>query len=194
MKALHLSAIILASGHARRFGENKLLHPVNGKPMIEHLFASIPAGLFQQVIVVSIYDEVLTIAKKYGYLAVHNEDPTGDMAKTITLGVEKLDGLCSGCMCFVSDQPWLTSETIEALAAQFRKEPEKIHIPRCESKQGNPVIFPSRFFTELRTLPSGHGGKYLCKKYPEAISFLSITNPMELKDIDQKTDLPAASK
>ena len=194
MKLSHLSAIILASGRASRFGENKLLHPIDGKPMIEKLFSSIPSGLFEQVIVVSTYSDILTISKKYGYVAVRNEDTTNDIAKTIALGMAEINPLCRGCMVFVSDQPWLTTRTIQELAAHFCEESEKIHVPLCNGKQGNPVIFPSRYFTELSELPPDHGGKYLCKKYPEAVSFLPVLNPLELKDIDKKTDLLSVRK
>ena len=131
---------ILASGRASRFGENKLLHPIDGKPMIEKLFSSIPSGLFEQVIVVSIYSDILTIARKYGYVAVQNEDTTDDIAKTIALGMAEIDPLCRGCMFFVSDQPWLTTRTIQELAAHFCEESEKIHVPLCNGKQGNPEM------------------------------------------------------
>ena len=188
-----LSAVILASGHSQRFGENKLLYPIDGISMIEHLFSIMPTDLFKKVIVVSIYEEILALSEKYGYLSAYNDDNTGDIAKTIALGIDMASDSEDGCMFFTSDQPWLTTATIRRLAGQFYNKPEKIHIPICQGESGNPVIFPRRFFAELRTLPPHHGGKYLVKEYPEAISYLAVTNSQELKDVDTKEDLPPTS-
>lgn len=188
-----LSAVILASGHSQRFGENKLLYPIEGITIIEHMFAIMPRDLFKKIIVVSIYDEILALSEEYGYLSAYNDDNTGDIAKTIALGIDMASDSEDGCMFFTSDQPWLTASTIERLAGQFHKEPEKIQIPICQGQSGNPVIFPRRFFAELRTLPPHHGGKYLVKKYPEAISYLTVTNSLELKDVDTREDLPSTS-
>lgn len=188
-----LSAVILASGRGRRFGENKLLYPINGIAMVEQLFITIPTDLFKEVIVVSIYDEILTMSEKHGYLPVHNDDTSGDIAKTIIFGINAIDRYSDGCMFFTSDQPWLTSSTIERLIGQFYNEPEKIHIPVCQEQSGNPVIFPKRFFADLGSLPPHYGGKHLVKKYPEAVSYLTVTNALELKDVDTKEDLSPVS-
>ena len=137
-----LSAVILASGRGRRFGENKLLYPINGIAMVEQLFITIPTDLFKEVIVVSIYDEILTMSEKHGYLPVHNDDTSGDIAKTIIFGINAIDRYSDGCMFFTSDQPWLTSSTIERLIGQFYNEPEKIHIPVCALRRYSERIFP----------------------------------------------------
>ena len=185
-----LAAVILASGRSTRFGENKLLHLIGGQPMIEKLFSALPKDLFSQIIVVSMYDPILELAARRGCLPVYNDDQTDDIAKTIALGIEAVDPAASGCMFFVSDQPWLKTQTILRLASRFDKEPQNIHVPLCGGRQGNPVVFPARFFEQLRSLPRGCGGKTLCRQYPDSVSFLSVDDPLELKDIDRKTDLP----
>lgn len=188
-----LSAVIMASGCGHRFGENKLLYPIGGMPMVENLFCIMPADLFHKIIVVSKYDEILTMSEKYGYIPVRNDDLTDDIAKTISLGIHALDYSDDGCMFFTSDQPWLTAATIHRLASEFHNEPGKIHIPLCQGQSGNPVIFPRRFFADLRTLPSQQGGKYVVKQYPDAVSYLAVADPLELKDVDTKADLLSAS-
>lgn len=188
-----LSAVIMASGCSRRFGENKLLYPVGGMPMVERLFCVMPADLFKKIIVVSKYDEILTMSEKYGYIPIRNDDLTDDIAKTISLGIGAMDHLDDGCMFLTSDQPWLTAATIQRLAGEFHNSPEKIHIPVCQGQSGNPVIFPRRFFEDLRTLPSHHSGKCLVKQYPDAVSYLVVADPLELKDVDTKKDLPSTS-
>ena len=117
---------------------------------------------------------------------MHNDDTSGDIAKTIIFGINAIDRYSDGCMFFTSDQPWLTSSTIERLIGQFYNEPEKIHIPVCQEQSGNPVIFPKRFFADLCSLPPHYGGKHLVKKYPEAVSYPTVTNALELKDVDTK--------
>lgn len=52
---MKLGAVLMASGRARRFGENKLLHPVDGVPMMERAMNALPPELFTKAAVVSPY-------------------------------------------------------------------------------------------------------------------------------------------
>ena len=43
--AATVGAVLMASGAGSRFGSNKLLHPVEGRPLIQRAFAALPAAL-----------------------------------------------------------------------------------------------------------------------------------------------------
>ncbi|HKM22861.1 MAG TPA: NTP transferase domain-containing protein, partial [Lachnospiraceae bacterium] len=58
-----ISAIYLAAGFSKRFGENKLLHEIGGKPMYQYTLGKLisilqETALISQVIVVTQYDEI----------------------------------------------------------------------------------------------------------------------------------------
>ena len=103
---MKLGAVLMASGAGRRFGGNKLLHPVDGVPMILRAFAAVPAELFVRACVVSCYPEILTMAGERGYLPVPNPDADQGQSASVRLGLAELLEM-DGVLFCVCDQPWL---------------------------------------------------------------------------------------
>lgn len=94
----------MAAGNARRFGENKLSARVAGKPLIRYAMEAVPQEL--ETVVVTQYEEVLSIAKEFGFPTIQNLHPEWGISHTICLGTEYLRH-CDGILYMVSDQPFL---------------------------------------------------------------------------------------
>ncbi|MBE6008702.1 MAG: nucleotidyltransferase family protein [Lachnospiraceae bacterium] len=194
MEKVKLSAVVMASGHSKRFKGDKLTAIVDGVPMIEKLFMAIPEGIFDVVAVVSRDERILDIARGYGYRAVFNDDKTDDTAITIKLGVENIDKDSKGCAFFVGDQPWLRGETITALAERFYEDTSRICMLSHEGHKGNPVIFPAELFGELKTLLVNEQGKVVIRRHPEKVVYNEVEDANELRDIDYASDLNISAK
>ena len=70
---MKISLILLAAGDSRRFGSNKLLYELHGKPMYRYSVdevAKLDTTVFAEKIVVSQYDEILDTLSREGYLTV----------------------------------------------------------------------------------------------------------------------------
>ena len=87
-------------------------------------------------------------------------------------------------MFLPGDQPLLRRETVSKLLQSWQQNPEHIVRPIHEDAEGSPVIFPSRFFPELKTLPEGKGGGAVMKNHPLDILRIPIADPFELADAD----------
>jgi len=194
MEKVKLSAVVMASGHSKRFKGDKLTALVDGVPMIEKLFMVLPKDLFDTVAVVSRDEKILDIAKRYGYKAVFNDDKTDDTAITIRLGIENIEEGSKGCAFFVGDQPWLRSETISGLAEKFFEDTSRICMLSHEGHKGNPVIFPEEFFGELKTLLVNEQGKAVIRRHPDRVVSKEVADGNELKDIDYASDLNISEK
>ena len=81
-----LGCVILAAGNARRFGSNKLLTPLGGKPLLEWALEAVPAGAFQQVVVVTQYTEAANIVKEFSFSYIPNDQPEEGLSHSIALG------------------------------------------------------------------------------------------------------------
>jgi molybdopterin-guanine dinucleotide biosynthesis protein A len=127
-----ISAIILASGFSNRMGRNKLLLPINNLPMIEHLFKALENIGFLEVIVVTQYEKVKILSKKYGFTPIINNDATKGISESIRLGVNYADTK-SNLMFFNGDQPYLRKETIEKII-NSRKE-DSIIVPTIDGRK-----------------------------------------------------------
>ena len=92
-------------------------------------------------------------------------------------------------------KPLLRKETLASLALCAAGDekgpgssPESGVLP-LGKRQALPVLFPRRFFAELRALPKGQGGSCVIRSHPEAVRFLQVRDPMELADVDTPEDL-----
>ena len=192
--SLRLGCIFLASGYARRFGQNKLLADFQGRPMIDVILEKHPYERFCQTVVVTRYPEIAVSAAIHGCTVVENEDPTGDIARTIRSGIAALMPGLSGCMFSVCDQPLLTPASIHRLVDAFWASPDKIVALGSGGRRGNPVIFPAALLPELASLPSGESGSAVIRRHPGLLQLVEAGCPAELWDVDRPEDLSALPK
>lgn len=180
--ALNLGCIVMAAGNARRYGDNKLAAGLEGRSLILRALEAVPAEVFHQITVVSQYPEILDLTEQFRFSPVRNEHPDWGISHTIRLGLETL-GDCGGAMFLVSDQPLLRRESVQALVALWRSQPEKIAALAHGGVRGNPCLFPARFFPELQALREDHGGNAVIRRHKEDLILLEVAEK-ELSDVD----------
>ena len=185
---MRLGCVLLASGFARRFGENKLLRAVEGKTLVERTFGALPPEDFHRAVVTSRYPEILGMAMEYGYLALENREADEGIAAGVRLGLSALED-CDGALFAVCDQPWLTRESVGRLVAAFRAQPERIAALSWREERGNPAIFPADLFSELLELHGDRGGGAVLRRHPDRILLVEAGDGRELRDVDQPGDL-----
>lgn len=186
-----VGCVVMASGWSRRFsGENKLLLPVDGKPMIRHTLEKLAALPLERVTVVSRYEPVREMAAEYGFQALDN--PLMLQSDTIRLGLAEMAEM-DGCMLCVADQPYCTRESMEALLRLFRENPDRICRLSFRGQPGNPAIFPWALFAEISALTGDTGAREVIRRYPDRVLMLETADAEELHDIDRPEDLPGTS-
>ena len=177
-----IGCVVMAAGNARRFGDNKLAAQLRGRSLILRALEAVPAEKFDKVVVVTQYPEVMRLAGEFHFAAIHNPHPDYGISHTIALGLTGLRD-CDGAAFLVSDQPLLRRESVAALAALWRRQPEKIAALAHGGVRGNPCLFPARFFPELLELREDHGGNTVIRRH-EADLFLLEVPAEELHDVD----------
>ncbi|MDO5755820.1 MAG: NTP transferase domain-containing protein [Tissierellia bacterium] len=179
---MKISAIIMASGQSKRFGENKLLKKYGNKKICEYTMDLVEEIPFHEKILVSAYDEVLKLGEKRKMITVKNNDNHRGKSRSIDLGLEKAEDV-DGYLFFVADQPLLKKETVEKIIDEFKKK-RTIVLPRWKNQRGNPVLFPRRYKGKLQALDGDKGGACLIKEGNHF--FVEVEEKEELWDIDTK--------
>ena len=182
MADLKIGCVIMAAGNAARFGSNKLMRQIGGKSIFCRALEAIPTQCFEKVVVVSQYTGFTEYVKDFPFTFIHNDLPEKGISHTIELGLFALTH-CDGILFCVSDQPLLRRETIAALVALWREDPEKIVAPAHKGMRGNPCLFPARFFSELLELSGDKGGSVVIRHHEEDLLLLEV-DPGELMDAD----------
>lgn len=179
---LKIGCVIMAAGNARRYGANKLAAQLQGRSLILRALEAIPTEMFDSVVVVTQYPEIMRFAKEFHFAAIHNEHPDYGISHTIELGLTGLRD-CDGVLFSVSDQPLLQRESIAELVRLWMQQPEKIAAVAHDGVRGNPCLFPARFFPELLELTEDHGGNTVIRRHEEDLILLEIPQ-QELTDVD----------
>lgn len=191
----------MASGFSRRFGGNKLLAPLAGKPLYRHGFdqlqdaarrISVSLSCSCCLYVVSQYDEILSWCRAHGAIAVKNTAAGEGMAASVRLGVET-SAAADAWAFFAADQPFLSSEIISDFVKQYAQSGCGIGCAVSGCRRGSPAIFSHVYKDELLALQGDKGGRAILEKYKDDL--WSFTMPEgELCDIDTRDDWEAAER
>lgn len=179
-----IGAVLLAAGHSRRFGSDKLLYPVEGRPMIQRAMETLPPGM--PAVLVTRSQAVARLAESYPCIKVVDcPDEADDVALSIRLGLQALPEETAGAMFLVCDQPRLSRRSVTRLALCFARAPERIWVLAHGQRWGNPCVFPRRLFGELAALPEGKSGKLVIHRHEDEVSLCQIPDGRELEDMDR---------
>lgn len=191
--------LYLAAGSARRFGSNKLLHPLEGKPLFRHSLDWLAALVAQRqdctLTVVSRYEEILTTAAAMGLSAVESPDSGKGISYTIRAGIGSLPLLSPAdfLLFVVADQPWLRRETVERLL-QGAKPGLWAATTAFGDRVGNPTLFSSPLVPALLALEGDQGGRSILKSEPQRCLRVAAQEEKELWDIDYREQISIATQ
>lgn len=192
-----IAAVILAAGNSTRFGENKLLYPVEGKPMYRHvtekLYHLYETGKLGRLLLVTQYEKVMEeAAQRFPEIRlVENLEPGLGISHSIWLALQELSRegeKYPACLFVVGDQPWLREESIERILDKYKTEDCGIVAARCGDRMGNPALFSEKYFDELRSLSGDRGGKKVILRHVEELCLVEVSE-RELEDIDVKAKI-----
>ena len=183
--------LFLASGSSRRFGKNKLLYPVKGKPMflwtLEMLENLVNKRQDCRLLVVSRYEEIRQEASKRGIAAVDSPESEGGISFSIRAGLSALKDVEEGdfLLFVVADQPYLTEESMLRLLDCAKEGVEGASL--CwGDRPGNPTLFSVKLLPELMALEGDTGGRAVLRRHK--CVFVQAASEKELEDIDTPVD------
>ena len=194
MKAeYNIALILLAAGDGRRFGGNKLLYALNGKPMYRYLPDELEAWeidhgkpLFAKKIVVTQYEVIEADLGRRGYEVVKNTQSCLGISHSIQLGLGVLEQEKEMAICFaVCDQPYLKAETVADFLRAWQESGRGLGSLIANGKPGNPAVFSHDYLEELLALSGDIGGRRVLKAHPEDLFFWETKDERELEDLDR---------
>lgn len=168
--------VVMASGQAKRMGQDKLALPWGDTTVLGHVLEAIlkstqeGAGISVEVRVVARKPRSHYWDKDSGNIkwVWINEPEPRPLSATIRLGLADLPHETQG-ICFVpGDQVGLEPRKLAELTACFIENQPDFLIPVEESGiKGSPLFFHRRYVEELCSLKEEQGGSVLLKRYPE---------------------------
>jgi len=187
-----IAAVILAAGSASRFGEQKLLLPLGGKPLIRWTVENVLASQIEDVIVV-LGKEAEAVREALEGLPVRflvNPRYPEGMSSSLQAGVSSLGPAVEAALIVLGDQPQITAAIINQIIETYRRVRKPIIVPVYEGVRGNPVLFAASLFPELEAVRGNQGAREVVAKDPGRVASVPFPFPMP-RDVDTRDDYEA---
>lgn len=163
---MKLYLIYLAAGNSRRFGSNKLLYELDGKPLYRHLLDRLASICMRhenwEVMVVTQYPSICEEITGENIRAVLSPDSHKGVSYSIRAGLETATD-ADACAFFVADQPYFSETSAEAFLETMEKQSAELGCVSCGTQKGNPAWFSKKYFPELLELKEDQGGRKVLK-------------------------------
>lgn len=183
---MKIGLVIMASGLSKRFGRNKLMEDLGGKPLIQWIFDATD-DLFSKRVVVTRNNEVKDLCDKLNISCIIHDMPNRD--DTVRIGLSALMDDVDYCFFTPGDQPLIDKATMSNLIKMAGEHNNEIVRLCFGETEGSPVGFPKSLFEELLNLPEGKGGNVVVKNNPARVHPVMANREYELWDVDTMSDL-----
>jgi molybdenum cofactor cytidylyltransferase len=172
--------VLLAAGKSLRFGGSKLDAMLGERPLGLHVANTLAAIPFARRIAVTGRCRIDYSA--HGYATVVNDDPVGDMASSLRLGVAAA-GDAAAVLVVLADMPRVSAAHIRRLL-DAADGAEAIVASSDGGAPRPPALFGSAWFESLATITGDHGARDLIRSGRQVAA-----PPGVLVDIDTPEDL-----
>jgi molybdenum cofactor cytidylyltransferase len=180
--------VILAAGASRRFGRQKLLEPLDGRPLIAHALDAAAAWPVVVVASEAVAAEVAS-ASRPDVRVVRNDEPDRGMTHSLRLADAAIPR-DEPIAVLLADMPDCDAPAI-ARAIDAYDVAVDVVIPRAGERLGHPVVFGPIARERIATLPEGDVLHRLRDDPTLRRRFVDVPDARAFVDIDTEADLRA---
>ncbi len=181
-----MAVILLAAGESRRWGAgNKLLAPVDGKPMVRVTAEATLKSSIRPVLVVTGHEATEVRAALAGLSLTfhHAGDYAAGMSASLKAGIAVVPAACEAALICLGDMPFVLPDTLDRLAGAHSGQ--AAIFPTWQGKRGNPVLLARTLFPGIMGLSGDEGARSLLRAIPDQVRELPVDDPGILRDVDR---------
>jgi CTP:molybdopterin cytidylyltransferase MocA/precorrin-6B methylase 2 len=190
LTARAIAALVLAAGTGSRFGGGKLLAPLAGRPILQHVLDRLAeAGLDDVTVVLG--RDAPAIERAIAWRSerrIVNPDPDRGLASSLQVGMAALDPATDAVLIALGDQPLVAVETIRSLLDAPADPSRPAVVPAYAADLGrNPVLLRRAAFGFVGEATGDRGLGPVLDAHPETVHAIPVSgdNP----DVDTQADL-----
>lgn len=183
-----IGAVVLMAGRSNRMLEgNKLLMTLGdtGVSVAERTIQSVVSAGYESIVVVTGHDsdKLRTVLMNFDVQWTHNVRYNDGMGTSIAQAFGRIDSW-DAALIVLGDMPFVSVATLQLLREISTQHPNQIIAPSFNGRRGQPVIFPVRFFNDLKECTGDLGGKRILQSHPESVKFVDVEDEAIHWDVD----------
>lgn len=184
-----ICGVLLAAGSSKRFGSDKLMHPLSGQATVATAaLANLRTAIPNVIAVVRPGTAKLqNLLSEGGATVILCADADDGMGASLATAV-RASGEVAGWVIALADMPYIQAETISKVAAALAAG-AKIVAPTYRGERGHPVGLSARFRAQLEALHGDEGARALLKEHADLVKLIEVNDPGVWRDIDTPADL-----
>jgi molybdenum cofactor cytidylyltransferase len=190
--ATRSAAVVLAAGAGSRFGSDKLLAPLAGRPILDYVLDAVRGAGLAEIVVV-LRDDADAAERTIAWAGerlVRNPDPGRGLSSSLRVGFEAIAGSTDIDAAFVvlGDQPLLDRAVLRALLAAEVPVGRAFVVPRYVGGGGaNPVLVLRAGWRLVEQATGDRGLGPILAARPDLVTHVDLggMNP----DVDTPADL-----
>ena len=187
-RAPRIAAVVLAAGRSQRMrGGNKLLEPVDGRPLVARAAGAAIASEADPVIVVTghQHEQVAAALEGLNVTLAHNGDYRDGLSASVHAGLAAVPAGHDGAVLMLADMPDVDAEVVDRLMAAFDPvEGRAIVVATHGGTRGNPVLFARRYFPDILRVTGDTGARHVVDTHDEAVCEIECGTDAPLVDLD----------
>jgi len=184
-----VAGVILAAGEARRFGAQKLLAPLGGRALVQHVIGAANASTLTDVVLVvgADADRIARIAMGRTRV-VRNPDYATGQASSLQAGLRAVASEVDAAVVLLGDVPGVTSALIEALIAKQRETGAPAVISHWNGRRTPPALLHRDLWPAAFALDGDVGMRDILA-HREDVAEIEVTSSLgALDDVDTSDD------
>jgi molybdenum cofactor cytidylyltransferase len=123
-----------------------------------------------------------------GVVQVHNPNFRAGQSTSLKAGLAQLPVSCQGALVLLGDQPRITPALIETLLGSFNPQKDRLVIPTCQGRRGNPVLIHQALFPLIAKLEGDVGARALFARFSEQTNWVAVDDCGIFQDVDTPAD------
>jgi len=189
MSAQPVVLALLASGLSTRFGGDKLMAELQGRPVLSHTAAALQGRTLtaRLAVVGTDQNERRALLEAAGWSLIDNDTPEAGQGAALALAAEAALARSAAIMLVtLADMPFVPDAHLEALLGACRGGADAV-LSEAGGVAGPPAAFAARALAVLRRLSGDHGAKAALGQLHN-VGRIRL-EPAHFADIDTKEDL-----
>jgi molybdenum cofactor cytidylyltransferase len=196
-RATRVAGVILAAGRSSRMGQNKLLLPVDGEPMVRRIAARAEEAGLSPLIVVLGHEatQVREALRGITCTFVESEEPSGPTSASLHAALREIgpDAHVDAFVVLLADMVHVTSTMIAALISSTRMGTAPLEVSSYGGVFAPPLLFRRPLWSELLAWHGDGCGKAVVLAHRDEAGMHEWPAD-DLQDVDTPADYEALTR